>query len=92
MTADVSPLRRADLQGFVGILGWPETAVTLCNVSVRGEGLDYLRLGDIFQTSECADEGLQEAFDNYGLPELACLFVWTSGFEFEYCEPLATLP
>ena len=104
MVADVLPLEVDDLQRVGGMLIWEETEVILCaahppeeqdsGISVRGIGDGFLRIGDVFQsnsqnTEDCrVDTQLQEAFDDYGLPILACLSVKACGDEQWFCAPL----
>ena len=88
MIADVSPLAVDEVEDLGGRLVWEETEVELCGISIRGGGDGSLLIGDGFQTTECADAGLETAFDDFDLPETACLFVRTGGLEHEYCAPL----
>ncbi len=62
-------------------------------ISIRGTGAGYVRIGDGFQsdrqTDDCAiNAAMQEAFDRYGLPKKACLWVKTGGERYRYCAPL----
>ena len=102
--ADVLPLSVDDVQRLGGKLIWEETQVKLCaahppeewgaGISIRGIGDGFLRIGDGFQsnsqnTEDCSvDAQLQEAFDDYGLPILACLSVKTCSDKQEFCGPL----
>lgn len=108
MVADVLPLEVDDLQRIGGVLIWEETEVILCaahppeeqdaGISVRGIGDGFLRIGDVFQSNsqnleDCrVDTQLQEAFDDYGLPILACLSVKACGDEQWFCAPLDGVP
>lgn len=91
MIADAEPLDADDLWYFGGYLSWPETAVELCNVGVRGGGEGFVTVGDVFQTTECGD-ALQDAFDDYGLPDTACLLVQAWGRISQYCARLEPAP
>ena len=86
-----SPLDEADVQDLGGRLVWPETKIDLCRVGVRAVGDGFLQIGDIFQTTEgCEDgPGMQQAFDDFGLPETACVFVRSNDLKDEHCAPLA---
>lgn len=94
MDAEVSPLTVDELQDFGGRLVWAETEVVLCTDEnlPGGLGIDvgdgFLTIGDGFQTTECSQSGMQAAFDAFGLPEAACLFVRAHGVVTEYCAPL----
>lgn len=105
MIADVSPLVSDDLQDFGGSLRWNETEIDLCTsdevggagIEVRFVGDGFLRIGDGFQTNSQAEgcpinDAMQTAFDDFGLPDAACLFVQTSGIVTEYCAPLNDTP
>lgn len=85
-----SPLEEDDLQDQGGRLIWPETEVELCNIGIRAVGDGFLQVGDIFPTSEgCEDSSeMQQAFDDFGLPDTACVFVRSNGIEDEHCAPL----
>ena len=53
----------------------------------------YIRIGDGFQTNEdlgCGADpnAMQDAFDQFGLPEQACVVVKSAGVDHEYCAPL----
>ena len=63
-------------------------------IKIRDEGDGFLTIGDGFESNnqggdEC-DIGtlMQSAFDDFGLPETACLSVRSSGVNNEYCAPL----
>jgi hypothetical protein len=103
MIADVSPLTVDDLQDLGGRLVWEETEVVLCTdprpgqfgrfISIREVGDGFLRIGDGFQTNSqgarCSiNTAMENAFDDFGLPETACLFVRANGVDSEYCAPL----
>lgn len=91
MIRTFSPLREVDVQDLGGRLVWEHTEIELCGIGIRAVGDGFLRIGDIFQTTErCrANAGMQQAFDDFGPPETACVFVLTGGVEDEYCAPLA---
>ena len=104
MVADVLPIEVDDVKGLGGRLIWEETQVKLCaadppdgsdaGINIRGIGDGFLRIGDVFQSDDQNPEGcnvdvqLQEAFDDYGLPILACLSVKTCNDKQEFCAPL----
>jgi len=85
------PLREADVQGVGGRLVWEDTEVELCRIGIRSAGDGFVRIGDIFQTTEgCGtNTGMQQAFDDHGLPETACVYVRADGVDDEYCAALA---
>jgi hypothetical protein len=97
MIADVRPLTEDDLQDLGGELIWDETHVTLCvdplGISIRDVGDGFLRIGDIFQSNFQAsgcdiNTTMQNAFDDFGLPETACLSVRSGDLDYEFCAPL----
>jgi hypothetical protein len=91
MEADVRPLTTNDVENVSGRLIWDETVVDLCTIHIRQEGVGFLHIGDIFQTSEgCGNNptAMQDAFDDFGLPETACVTVSFDGVDHEYCAPL----
>ena len=57
-------------------------------IAVRGVGDGFLTIGDAFETTECSESGMQSAFDAFGLPTTACLFVKADGVVTEFCAPL----
>ena len=91
MTANASPLLPDQVEDLSGKLIWDETVVELCNIGMDvGDG--FLHIGDTFQTIEgCGanPNAMQAAFDEFGLPETACLAVRTGGLDHEYCAPLS---
>jgi hypothetical protein len=91
MTADVRPLLPGQVEDVSGRLMWDETVVDLCNIGMDvGDG--FLHIGDTFQTIEgCGANptAMQDAFDEFGLPETACLAVRVDGVDHEYCAPLS---
>ena len=92
MIVDARPLT-VDLVGDVsGRLIWAGTVVDLCGISIRQAGDRFLHIGDIFQTGEgCGSNptAMQDAFDDFGLPETACMTVRFGGVDYEYCAPLS---
>ena len=86
-----SPLEEADIEDLGGRLVWPETEIELCNVEVRSVGDGFVEIGDIFSTNEACDTdtGMQDAFDEFGPPETACVYVRAAGgVDDEHCAPL----
>jgi hypothetical protein len=67
-------------------------------VKIREEGEGFLTIGDGFESNNQGGHGcdvstpMQDAFDRFGLPEAACLWVRSSGVDSEYCAPLNVLP
>ena len=91
MIVDVRPLTVELVVDVSGRLIWDQTVVDLCGIDIRREGDGFLHIGDIFQTSEgCGNNptAMQDAFDQFGLPETACLTVRFGGVDHEYCAPL----
>jgi hypothetical protein len=91
--ADVRPLSEDEVGGLSGRLVWKKknTTVDLCNVQVREVGAGYLHIGDGYQTTEgCGSNptAMQDAFDEFGMPEYACVAVTVAGRTYEYCAPL----
>jgi len=75
-----------------GRLVWDETEIDLCAIAIRGADEDVVQIGDVFPTDETcegAETQMQQAFDDFGLPKTACVFVQSQGVEDEYCAPLA---
>ena len=91
MIRTFSPLREADVQDLGGRLVWEQTEIELCGIGIRSVGDGFLQIGDGFQTTEgCGtNTGMQQAFDDFGLPRTACVFVRSDGVDDEYCAPLA---
>ena len=91
MIRTFSPLRAADVQDLGGRLVWEQTEIELCNIEIRSVGDGSLQIGDGFATTEgCGtNTGMQQAFDDFGLPHTACIFVRANGIDDEYCAPLA---
>lgn len=91
MIKTFGPLEEDDVQDLGGHLVWPETEVELCRIGIRAVGDGFLQIGDIFQTTEgCeAGSGMQQAFDDFGLPDTACVFVRSIDVKDERCAPLA---
>ena len=93
MIADVTPLLEADVQSVSGKLVWNETEVDMCFADVRHDGVDFVRVGDGFESNfqglGCSENAAMEAaFNDYGIPENACLTVRTGNVDHEYCAPL----
>lgn len=92
MVVDASPLLPDQLESLSGKLVWADTVVDLCNIGVDDAGGSFVQFGDTFQTIEGCGENptaMQDAFDQFGLPDLACLLVASGGVEHEYCAPLS---
>jgi hypothetical protein len=91
MTANVSPLLPDQVEDVSGRLIWDETVVELCRIKIEEVGGGFLHIGDTFQTIEgCGSNptAMQDAFDEFGLPETACVAVRVGGLDREYCAPL----
>ena len=91
MVVDFGPVPEGDVESTSGRLIWPETEVDLCATEIRAAGDGFLHVGDIFQTTEgCGNNptAIQDAFEEYGLPERACVAATFGGADHEYCEPL----
>ena len=91
MIVDARPLTAERVEEVSGRLIWDETVVDLCGISIRDVGDSFLRIGDIFGTSEgCGSNpaAMQDAFDQFGMPETACIAVGLDGVDHEYCAPL----
>jgi hypothetical protein len=92
MVVDASPLLPDQLEGLSGKLIWTDTVVDLCNIGIDEIGGSFVQFGDIFQTIEgCGANptAMQDAFDQFGLPDLACLKVASGTVEHEHCAPLS---
>ena len=88
---DVRPLTSDQVEGTSGRLIWEETVVDLCGIDIREVGPGFVRIGDIFGTDEgCGSNrtAMQDAFDEFGLPETACVAFRVAGVDHEYCAPL----
>jgi hypothetical protein len=85
-----SPLEEADIEDLGGRLVWEETEIELCAIGIRSVGDGFVQIGDIFQTTEgCGpDTEMQQAFEQFGPPETACVYVRADGFDDEHCAPL----
>lgn len=62
-------------------------------ISIRDVGDGFLRIGDGFQSNSQGpgcdiNTTMQNAFDNFGLPENACLSVRSGDINYEFCAPL----
>jgi hypothetical protein len=90
MEVDARPLTGGEIEDVSGRLIWDETVVELCQIGIdRPDG--FLYVGDIFQTTEGCGRNptaMQDAFDEFGLPETACVTVTVEGIDHEYCAPL----
>jgi len=92
MIVDARPLMPDQVEDLSGKLIWDETVVDLCNIDIRDVGVGFLHIGDIFGTDEgCGSNptAMQEAFDEFGLPETACVAVRVGGLDYEHCAPLS---
>ncbi len=90
-TADVRPVPYGVVDDLSGRLVWDETVVDLCGVQIRYIGDGYIHIGDVHETTEgCGTNptAMQDAFDNFGLPEAACVGITTDRRTYEYCAPL----
>ena len=88
---EARPLLPEHVEDVSGRLIWSETIVDLCGITIRDAGPGFVHIGDIYQTAEgCGanPNAMQETFDQFGLPELACLVITAGGVEHEYCAPL----
>jgi hypothetical protein len=91
MIVDVRPLTTNDVEDVSGRLIWEGTVVDLCTIHIRQERVGFLHFGDIFGTDEGCESNptaMKDAFDEFGLPETACLTVTVGGDDHEYCAPL----
>ena len=92
MIVEVDLLASEQIGGVSGTLIWDETVVELCGIGFRGDRAGFLRIGDIFQTTEgCGIEpsAMQNAFDEFGLPQNACLSIDVNNAQpHSHCEPL----
>lgn len=90
MIKTFSPLVEADIEDLGGRLVWEETEIELCRIGIRSIGDGFVQIGDIFRTTEGCDgtTGMQQAFDDFGPPETACVYVRVDGVDDEYCAPL----
>jgi hypothetical protein len=90
MVVDAIPLTAEKVEDVSGRLIWDEKVVDLCQIGF-GMGDGFPQIGDIFQTTEgCGSNptAMQDAFDEFGLPETACVTVTVDGLDHEYCAPL----
>ena len=90
MIKTFSPLEEADIEDLGGRLVWEEAEIDLCAVGIRSVGDGFVQIGDIFSTAEGCDKdtGMRQAFDEFGPPETACVYVRAHGVDDEYCAPL----
>lgn len=92
MIASAGLLSRGRVEDLAGRLIWDETVVELCGIGFRSYEADaFLRIGDIFQTTEgCGanPSAMQDAFDQFGVPDTACLSATVGDTDHEYCAPL----
>lgn len=89
---EARPLLPEQVEDVSGRLIWDRTVVDLCGIAIRDAGAGFVHIGDIFQTTEGCGENpnaMQEAFDQFGLPDTACLVVTSGGVDHEYCAPLS---
>jgi len=89
---DVRPLTPDQVEDTSGRVIWDETVVDLCRIEIREVGPGFVRIGDIFGTDEgCGSNrtAMQDAVDDFGLPETACVVVRVAGVDHEYCAPLS---
>ena len=91
MIKTFTPLRDTDIKDLGGRLIWEETEIELCSIDIRSVGDGSIQIGDIFHTTEACspDAEMQEAFDEFGPPETAFVYVRADGLDDEYCAPLA---
>ena len=92
MIVDARPLTPDQVEDLSGQLMWDEAIVDLCRIEIREAGGGFLHIGDIFGTDEgCGSNpaAMQQAFDEFGLPETACVAVRAAGVDHEYCAPLS---
>ncbi|RZV45698.1 MAG: hypothetical protein EX267_04880 [Acidimicrobiia bacterium] len=94
MNVVAQPLAAVQVVDTSGRLVWDETTVELCAIGTDNE-LGSVRVGDTFQTTEgCGSNptAMQDAFDEFGLPDEACVFIEVNGHDqpISYCAPLAT--
>jgi hypothetical protein len=92
MIVDVRPLAPDQVDAVSGRLVWDDTVFDLCRIEVREAGVGFVHVGDIFGTNEpCGDDpgAMQDAFDEFGLPETACVTVTVDGTDHDYCAPLS---
>lgn len=96
MIVDFGPMPGTDVKHMSGTLIWDQVEVALCGIDIRYEAEeDRLGVGDIFQTIEgCKDNPtvMQDAFDEFGPPDTACVAVTFDGTDQEFCAPLTTAP
>jgi hypothetical protein len=92
MIVGANPQTGDQIEDVSGRLIWPTAVVDLCGVRTRGVADGFLNIGDIFQTTEgCGDNpnAMQDAFREFGMPELACLTVSLGAFgSLQHCAPL----
>jgi hypothetical protein len=89
MTKTFSPVEEAEIEDLGGRLVWEETEIELCALDITYVGDGFVQIGNGGGpiTEEC-DTGIGRAFDDFGLPESACVFVQADGVDDEYCAPL----
>jgi hypothetical protein len=90
MIKTFEPLVENDIEDVGGRLVWEETEIELCRIGIRGIGDGAVQVGDIIVTTEECEGGndMQQAFDDFGLPTTACVFVRVEGVDDEHCAPL----
>jgi hypothetical protein len=92
MIVEARPLAPGQVDGVSGRLVWDETVVDLCRIEIREVGVGFVHVGDIFGTDEgCGSNptAMQDAFDEFGLPETACVTVRADGVDHEFCAPMS---
>ena len=88
MIRTFSPLDAGAVEDLGGRLIWPETEIELCGVEILSEGEGLVQIGNYFPAREECAPIMERAFDEYGLPETACLWARSDGVDDEYCAPL----
>jgi hypothetical protein len=88
--AEVRPMTPDAVDELFGRLVWDDqTVVDLCTVDIRDVGDGYIHIGDGYSPLEgCNPPAMQNAFDDFGLPDTACVGLSTFGGNYEYCAPL----
>jgi hypothetical protein len=84
------PIDESDVEDVGGRLVWTETEIELCGVELRAADEASVQIGDIIPASQgCdGDNQMRDAFLDFGMPDLACVFVRARGVDDEYCAPL----
>ena len=92
MIVEARPLTPDQVDSVSGRLIWDETVVDLCRIEIREVGPGFVHIGDIFRTDEgCGSNptAMQDASEEFGLPETGCVAVRAAGVDHEYCAPLS---